>query len=138
MAQVKYTACWLASVIVLNACTPGNGPQPYPSGLSDSTMLNVAYGPDPMQRMDVYLPEDRNTNTKVIVLIHGGAWSGGDKSDMTFIQPMIAEKWPEAAVVNINYRLANGASITHKEISSDLKQAMDYISGHHVHWQVSA
>lgn len=31
-------------LLSLNACTPGNGPQPYPAGLSDGMMLNIAYG----------------------------------------------------------------------------------------------
>lgn len=40
----------------------------------------VFYGNDPQQKMDVYLPADRNENsTKVLILIHGGAWVEGDR-----------------------------------------------------------
>ena len=37
------------------------------------TILNVAYGPDPLQVMDIYLPASRRADsTKVLVMIHGG------------------------------------------------------------------
>ena len=37
------------------------------------TFLNVSYGTDTMQRMDVYLPANRSVDrTNVLVLIHGG------------------------------------------------------------------
>ena len=32
--------------------------------------------------MDIYLPANRSvTATKVIIMIHGGGWTGGDKAD---------------------------------------------------------
>jgi hypothetical protein len=47
-----------------------------------TNFTNVAYGSDPAQVMDVYLPPNRSSaETKVIVLIHGGGWSDGDKAD---------------------------------------------------------
>jgi acetyl esterase/lipase len=50
--------------------------------IAAKTMLDVAYGTDPLQKMDIYLPANRSvTSTKVIVLIHGGAWTSGDKVD---------------------------------------------------------
>ncbi len=52
--------------------------------LSASTKANVAYGSDPLQKMDYYLPAGRSSSTtKVLVLIHGGAWAAGDKSEFT-------------------------------------------------------
>jgi acetyl esterase/lipase len=43
---------------------------------------NVSYGTDASQKMDIYLPPGRTTAaTKAIILIHGGGWSSGDKSD---------------------------------------------------------
>ena len=43
---------------------------------------DVAYGSDAAQKMDIYLPAGRiATTTKVLVFIHGGSWSSGDKSD---------------------------------------------------------
>jgi acetyl esterase/lipase len=49
---------------------------------AEQTILNVSYGADTAQRMDVYLPANRTTtDTKVLVLVHGGAWSTGDKTE---------------------------------------------------------
>ncbi|MBD0332293.1 MAG: alpha/beta hydrolase, partial [Chitinophagaceae bacterium] len=43
------------------------------SFLPAQTYMNVGYGNDIAQRMDVYLPKARTTTgTKVIVMIHGG------------------------------------------------------------------
>jgi acetyl esterase/lipase len=45
-------------------------------------MLDVSYGANAQQKMDVYLPAGRSiTATKVIIMIHGGAWNSGDKTD---------------------------------------------------------
>ena len=70
---------WLFVSIVLISCKKDD-PQPQPFVLEAKTMLNISYGNDPLQKLDVYLPADRsNTNTKVIFLIHGGAWSSGPR-----------------------------------------------------------
>ncbi|MBD0279033.1 MAG: alpha/beta hydrolase [Flavisolibacter sp.] len=76
--------------------------------LTAKTLLNVSYGPDTAQRMDIYLPANRTTeNTKVIVLIHGGAWAEGDKNDFASYISLIKERLPDYAIVNMNYRLAS-------------------------------
>ena len=55
-----------------------------PATVTQQTLLNVSYGADAKQNMDVYLPAGRSTaNTKVMILIHGGAWATGDKADFT-------------------------------------------------------
>src|ERR1700741_1868468 len=52
--------------------------------LPEKEYIDVAYGSDELQKMDVYLPQGRtDKSTKVIVMIHGGAWFEGDKSDFT-------------------------------------------------------
>lgn len=71
-------------------------------------MLNVSYGSNAQQKYDLYLPADRSANkTKVIALIHGGGWTGGDKADMDFLVPYIKERHPDHAILNINYVLAD-------------------------------
>lgn len=73
---------------------------------------NVIYGPDKANIMDVYLPANRSVSTtKVMILLHGGAWtslSGGDKNDEQFapIVDSIRRRLPEWAIFNLNYRLA--------------------------------
>jgi acetyl esterase/lipase len=45
---------------------------------------DIAYGPDPRQRLDVYAPDDVTPGTPVIVFIYGGGWNSGSKDDYTF------------------------------------------------------
>ncbi len=67
---------------------------------------NVSYGNDPKQVYDIYLPKNRSTSTKVLILVHGGGWNEGDKTDMNGFRDVLREKFPQMAVVNMNYRLA--------------------------------
>jgi acetyl esterase/lipase len=75
--------------------------------LAVSIQQNVAYGNDPQQIYDLYLPEGRNAaTTKAIILVHGGGWAAGDKNDMESYIDLILENNPNHAIVNVNYRLA--------------------------------
>ncbi|MEM0517320.1 alpha/beta hydrolase [Aequorivita flava] len=76
--------------------------------LTETISLNVSYGNDPQQKYDLYLPANRSVSkTKVILLIHGGGWVEGDKSDMDLFIPYIKLRHPNHAIVNINYVLAD-------------------------------
>lgn len=91
-------------------------------------MLNVKYGSDPLQAMDVYLPAIRSSDTtKSIIMIHGGGWSGGDKADFTQYVTMIRSRMPEYAVFNINYRLAVNPSTLFPTQENDVKAAIQFI-----------
>lgn len=75
--------------------------------LEEEIMLNVSYGNHPQQVYDLYLPAGRTSaSTPVIMLIHGGGWTGGDKSDMTQVVYHLQNLHPGYAVVNVNYVLA--------------------------------
>lgn len=95
--------------------------------LAARTMINVAYGNDAQQKMDVYLPEGRDESTKVIVLLHGGSWVAGDKEDMNFIVPILQQQFPDYAIVNINYRLATPESPMYPKQINDIKSALTFI-----------
>lgn len=76
--------------------------------LTASTAFDVTYGAHPQQKFDIYLPAGRLVSkTKVIILVHGGGWTGGDKSDMNDFIQFIQQSHPEHAIVNMNYVLAN-------------------------------
>jgi len=96
------------------------------SSLAERIILDTAFGTAPQQKMDIYLPAGRTTATKVIVLIHGGAWEAGDKADMNYYKNLLRAKWPEAAIANINYRLAsNPNNIHHTQIMADITAAVN-------------
>jgi acetyl esterase/lipase len=94
-------------------------------------LLNVSYGADPMQKMDVYLPAGRTTaNTKAFILIHGGAWVSGDKADMNDAIASLKIQLPDFALFNINYRLASlpGTNLWPTQLD-DVNTAFTFIAG---------
>jgi len=92
------------------------------------TYSDIGYGTDPLQKMDIDLPAGRTVNTtKTIVVIHGGAWVDGDKTDMTFVLDSIKKRSPNFAFINLNYRLAiNGVSDLFPTQELDVKSAIEY------------
>ena len=95
--------------------------------LEAETLLNVAYGSHTEQKMDVYLPEGRDEDTPVIVLVHGGAWIAGSKEDMSFIVPILQSEFPDHAIVNINYRLASDESPMYPKQIDDITSVIGFI-----------
>jgi acetyl esterase/lipase len=117
----------------------------------------VAYGPDPMHRMDVYASAGDSLGT--IMYIHGGGWNGGSKDANTApivlstqadlrdtASPLLAEVDETVGerlifaqiqngwdVVSIDYRLATpapGAGIRAAEILNDVDRAVRYTRAH--------
>lgn len=91
------------------SCTTESSENPDLEGLplEKTQELNVAYGDEPEQVYDIYLPANRNSDTKTLVLLHGGGWTSGDKSDMDYVKDLIQESLIDVAIVNMNYRLAD-------------------------------
>ena len=98
-----------------------------PAILQASTQQNIAYGTDPLQKMDVYLPGGRSATTKVLVMIHGGGWSTGDKSELTVYVDTMKKRLPDYAIININYRLVVNTTNTFPTQENDVKAALDFI-----------
>ena len=55
-------------------------------------------------RADVYLPSEPGTSRPAVLLLHGGGWSGGDKSEVAWAGLALADLGFVA--VSANYRLA--------------------------------
>jgi acetyl esterase/lipase len=73
-------------------------------------LRDLAYGPDPAQRLDVYLPQRPAAAgagpLPVVFFVHGGGWARGDKAMRRVVDPKVAH-WAGRgwAVVSIDYRL---------------------------------
>ena len=92
------------------------------------TITEVSYGTDPAQTMDIYLPAGRSADTtKLIILIHGGGWISGDKSEFTPYIPKLQQLFPGFAFVNLNYRLASVAGNYFPTQENDVKSAIDFL-----------
>ncbi len=72
--------------------------------VSASSTTDIAYGTDPLQKLDVY--PATTPNAPAVVLIHGGGWYTGDKASLNtakFVTPLHDAGF---VVVVPNYRLA--------------------------------
>jgi acetyl esterase/lipase len=127
-------------LLALNACTKEliNTDNNGTSNLKDTTMLDVSYGAHTRQVYDIYLPQKRDTNTPVILMIHGGAWKAGQKEDFNSYVNLIKAKWNSVAIINMNYRLAsNTNNIHHQEILADISSVVNQINANQTNYQIS-
>lgn len=69
---------------------------------------NIAYGNSPEQIMDLYIPQKKSAKEReVFVIIHGGGWRSGNKSQLTSFTLSLMQRFPDHIFVNMNYRLAS-------------------------------
>jgi arylformamidase len=94
------------------------------SALARSQMngrLDIAYGDDPAQRLDVF--PAAAAQAPVLVFIHGGYWRSLDKSDHSFVAPVFVQAG--ATVVVPNYGLCPAVSI--ETIALQCTQALAWV-----------
>lgn len=121
----KYMTPILVALVFASGCNT-NEEKDVPN-LEAKILSNVAYGTDPEQKMDVYLPANRTSETKVFVLVHGGGWSGGSRTDMSYAIPMLKTYFPNHAVVNLDYRLGSQDSPAFPKQIEDIGKAIDFL-----------
>ncbi len=96
--------------------------------LPEKRINDLAYGSHPQQTMDIFLPAGRNTiNTKLLLMVHGGQWIAGDKTDMEGYITLLKSKLPDFAFANINYRLINGSTVLMPTPEEDIQKALAFI-----------
>ena len=86
------TAC--SPLKMLNALTP--------DGTFDKTE-GIAYGSDPRQKLDVYVPRHPMGNAPVVVFFYGGSWNSGSRADYSFVGEALASRGIVAVLAD--YRL---------------------------------
>lgn len=102
-------------------------------GLStaQATHADLAYGPDPAQRLDVYVPE-RPRQAPVLVLVHGGGWRIGHKDS----PGVVGAKWTYwrargVILVSVGYRLLPTPPDGQAQ---DVARALAYVQAHAAQW----
>lgn len=92
--------------------------------------LDVAYGDaeGDFNLLDAYLPNERNKDTKVIVYIHGGGWTSGNKSEFpkALIEELVGKR--KYALASINYRLVKDGKNRFPVQLEDIKKALNFIT----------
>ncbi|GAA4304701.1 alpha/beta hydrolase [Aestuariibaculum suncheonense] len=100
-------------------------------------IINVSYGNDTNQTFDIYLPENRNSKTKTMILIHGGAWVSGDKTDMNTLITLYKKDFPNIAIVSINYRLANETNPPFPMQINDITEVINHLKQYKNSYKIS-
>lgn len=101
------------------------------------TLLNISYGAGTRQKADVYLPAGRNASTPVIVLLHGGSWTEGSKEELQEVVTLIRSQWPQAALVNMNYTLADHTAPNyHPAQMNDIAKLLTYLDENRGLWRL--
>jgi arylformamidase len=88
--------------------------------------VDVAYGSDASERLDIFTPTRTRRSAPVLVYIHGGYWRALDKRDQSFVAPPFVEAG--AMVVVPNYALCPAVRIEH--IALQLVRAVAWVHRH--------
>ena len=87
--------CACSPFVILNAVAPGKG---------FSRQADVAYGPLPRQKLDVYAPDDAGKRPfPVVVFFYGGGWDSGQRKEYRFVGAELATRGVMTIVAD--YRL---------------------------------
>jgi len=89
---------------------------------------NIHYGNSPEQSMDLYVPNKKYQGKKdVFIIIHGGGWRSGNKSQLTFFTLSMMQRFPDHIFVNMNYRLASATQFGLPNQTEDIKKVTELL-----------
>jgi dipeptidyl aminopeptidase/acylaminoacyl peptidase len=133
-----HTFVSLCLLLFYSSCSSDSDTEP--DFLAARDLLNEAYGSDPRQNMDVFLPAGRSTTeTPLLIYIHGGAWIDGDKSEFLQIKPLLEKEFQGYAFVSLNYRLFDFATGKNGILDQekDIISAFNFIENQLANWNIS-
>lgn len=96
---------------------------------------NQVYGADTLQQYDLFLPEGRDHQTEIILVIHGGGWISGKKEEWNYYAQRFCDFG--FAAISMNYRLAND-SIHYLEMLDDIDSMIMCISRNTDTWGIGS
>ena len=98
-------------------------------GAAPGVIRAVPYGQDGGSlTMDVYLPARDAGPVPIVLVVHGGGWSGGSRSDTASEAQALAGAG--MAALNVDYRLAAPSAPGFPAQLSDLDQALSWARSH--------
>ena len=88
---------------------------------------DISYGNDSEQKLDLYIPQNKDSIKGIFVMIHGGGWKAGDKSNLTLFTLSMMEKFPHYGFANMNYRLASNSRFGIPNQTVDIDKVIGYL-----------
>lgn len=105
-------------------------PAALPAGIR--IVRDVAYGTDPLQRLDVYAPP-HSSHAPVIFMVHGGGWRRGDKTARGVVQNKVIHWVPRGIIViSVDYPLLPQA--TPLQQARSVAKALAFAQRHAAEW----
>jgi len=99
-------------------------------------MSDIAYGKDADQTLDVYMPA-KAKDAPVIFMVHGGAWSGGDKAHEAEFKNKVAH-WVSRGFVFISTNYRTLPKMRPVEQTQDIEAALLFSQNNAREWGGSA
>lgn len=88
--------------------------------------LDVAYGPLPRNRLDLFFPASGGDDLPVHMFIHGGYWRGQVREDYAFVADAVTAAGAIAAIVE--YTLMPGARMA--QLVAEVRSAAAWLAAH--------
>jgi acetyl esterase/lipase len=88
---------------------------------------SYAYGPDPLQTLDLWRPTG-HAPAPLIIFVHGGGWTRGDKDNATGAAKVNHLLGRGFAVASIDYRLVPAATV--EQQAADVALALSWLRAH--------
>lgn len=104
-----------------------------PAFAEPRVLSDLSYGPDADQAVDVYLPDTLSAQSPVLVMVHGGGWIIGDKTNDRVWEEKQAH-WGALGYVfaSVNYRMLPDAPVAVQ--ASDVASALKFVQDHAAQW----
>ncbi|MFZ5637738.1 MAG: carboxylesterase family protein [Pseudomonadota bacterium] len=96
---------------------------------------DVAYGPAPRERLDVFLPKTAvRGGVPIIVMVHGGGWCVGDKAMAGVVESKVA-RWVSKGFVFVsaNYPMVNDGADALAQ-GGEIAKATAFVQAHAAEW----
>ncbi len=93
----------ILGALALVGCAPVDLLDAVVATTPEDRRLGIAYGDAPRHRLDVYLPKPAERPPAVVVFVHGGSWSDGNRGQYRFVGQELAARGYVAVVPE--YRL---------------------------------
>jgi acetyl esterase/lipase len=129
---MRYLHCLVFGLVIIFTSCKKNGVSALASqskndSLAAVNFLDVSYGNSSQQTMDVYLPANRNEKTRLVIIIHGGGWTSGDKKDFNNFIAEFQKRLPGYALANLNYRLVTATGNYFPTQENDINSAVQLL-----------
>ncbi len=125
---------WLLTISLLSGCQLWDQIKPAETYLNDAVLdydyhKDLVYGSNDKVKLDLYQPISLNGHTaEVVILLHGGGWTSGDKSFLTPTVNTLLREGKNLAIVNINYRVDSKAGDLLSLQLADLQNVIRFLN----------